>query len=88
MNLLLISVNSLDSTSTVSHNLVPLFTEERANSECSSAAEALDEIQEQLQQAGGAGVGCLHLLLAAAIVAVGVLISSLLLIGPRPPGSE
>ena len=61
--------------------------DDRASSECSSAAEALDEIHEHLQS-GGAGVSCLHLLLAVAIAAVGILVSSLLLIGPRPPGSE
>ncbi|KAF0311078.1 Protein odr-4 [Amphibalanus amphitrite] len=67
---------------------VEVASEERAHSECSSAAEALDEIQEQLQQAGGGGIGCLHLLLAMAIVGVGILVSSLLLIGPRPPGAQ
>ncbi|XP_037083911.1 protein odr-4 homolog [Pollicipes pollicipes] len=61
-------------------------SEERAHSECSSAAGALDDLREL--QSGGARCSWLHLLLAVAIAAVGILVSSLALIGPRSPGQH
>jgi len=62
---------------------VEMTTEERANSECSSEAEAIDDLQDL--QTGAARVSWLQMLGVLAVAVIGVAISSLALIGPRPP---